>query len=286
MKFYNHNNRSQKIRRSIKPGNSKSLWPAIKCAKDLNHGGLPTTMLESGVEIPEENLSDRFAYYFDKKIKDVVSRVELDESVFNGNKKLECWDFIFIGKPAILSCIKTLKYKNSEGFDRIPQRIIVDGADVLIDPLTELFQRIYLQRTVPDQWLISKTILVYKNKGDAKSIENYRPIANLCSASKIFEKLILKRISEIKEQNNCDITGSNQHGFKRGMSTATILLTLQFQIARALDQNKFVLMSSLDLSAAFDVVNIELLKKRLKIAGFPVDVINLIRVWLEKMFTM
>jgi hypothetical protein len=43
-------------------------------------------------------------------------------------------------------------------------------------------------------------------------------------------------------------------------------------------------MSSLDLSAAFDVVNIELLIKRLKIAGFPLDVIDLIRVWLEKRF--
>ena len=284
LKFFYHKNRSKNIRKIIKPGNSKSLWSAVKCAKDLNHGSLPTTMLEGGEEILEENLSDRFACYFDKKIKNVVSQIELDENVFNGNKKLECQDLNFMDTPAILSCIKSLKNKNSEGFDRIPQRIIVDGADVLINPLTEMFKRIYFQRTVPDQWLISKTIPVYKNKGDAKSIENYRPIANLCSASKIFEKLILKRINEIQEENNCDITGSNQHGFKKGKSTATISLTLQSQIARALDENKFVLMSSLDLSAAFDVVNIELLIKRLKIAGFPMDVIDLIKVWLEKRF--
>jgi hypothetical protein len=43
-------------------------------------------------------------------------------------------------------------------------------------------------------------------------------------------------------------------------------------------------MSSLDLSAAFDVVNIELLIKRLVIAGFPMDVVDLIRVWLKKGF--
>jgi hypothetical protein len=55
-----------------------------------------------------------------------------------------------MGKPDILSCIKSLKNKNSVGFNRIPQRIIVDGADVLIDPLTEMFHRIYLQRTVPE----------------------------------------------------------------------------------------------------------------------------------------
>ena len=96
LKFYYHNNRARTIRRCIKPGNSKSLWTAVKCAKDQNHNGLPATMLESGVEIPKANLPDRFANYFDKKIKDVIGRIELDENVYNGNKRLECRDVDFI----------------------------------------------------------------------------------------------------------------------------------------------------------------------------------------------
>ena len=40
-------------------------------------------------------------------------------------------------------------------------------------------------------------------------------------------------------------------------------------------------MSSKDLSAAFDVVNIEILIKRLKIIGLPSDIIVLIKVWLN-----
>ena len=47
-----------------------------------------------------------------------------------------------------------IKIKNSEGYDRLPQRIIVDGATVLINPLTTLFNKIYHQKTIPDQWLI------------------------------------------------------------------------------------------------------------------------------------
>jgi hypothetical protein len=34
--------------------------------------------------------------------------------------------------------------KNSEGFNRIPQRIIVDGANALIISLAVLFEKIYL----------------------------------------------------------------------------------------------------------------------------------------------
>ena len=40
-------------------------------------------------------------------------------------------------------------------------------------------------------------------------------------------------------------------------------------------------MASLDLSAAFDLVNIELLVRRLRIMGLPRDLVRLIRVWLE-----
>ena len=107
--------------------------------------------------------------------------------------------------------------------------------------------------------LISKTIPIFKNKGDKKDIENYRPIANLCAASKVFEKLILKRILEIQESHNVDLTNSAQHGFKRKRSTASLSLTLQTLIAHALDDDNYAIMASLDLSAAFDVVNIKLL---------------------------
>ena len=39
-------------------------------------------------------------------------------------------------------------------------------------------------------------------------------------------------------------------------------------------------MASLDLSAAFDVVNVELLLKRLRIIGLPMDLIDLVSKWL------
>jgi hypothetical protein len=40
-------------------------------------------------------------------------------------------------------------------------------------------------------------------------------------------------------------------------------------------------MANLDLSAAFDVVIIKLLIKRLKILGLPMDVVDRIKLWLE-----
>ena len=43
-------------------------------------------------------------------------------------------------------------------------------------------------------------------------------------------------------------------------------------------------MASLDLSAAFDVVNIDLLLTRLETVGLPMDVVKLIKLWLENRY--
>jgi hypothetical protein len=114
--------------------------------------------------------------------------------------------------------------KNTEGYDRIPQRILIDGSEHLIAPLTKLFDLIYTHKQIPEQCKLVKTVPIYKNKGNINNITNYTPIENLCSISKLFEKLILKRILEIQKQNNVDITGQSQHGFKKGRGTATLSL--------------------------------------------------------------
>ena len=183
-------------------------------------------------------------------------------------------------KENITACLKELKTKNCEGFDRIPLRILKDGADVLSGPFSVLFSKIYKTKIIPDQWKIAKVIPLYK-KGDKSEMSNYRPISNLCSASKVFERLILKRLEQIEKDNDIDLTGKEQHGFKKNLSTTTAGLTLQSLIARNLDDDLYAAMASLDLSAAFDLVNLDLLMKRLKILGLPKDVRDLLEVWLR-----
>ena len=78
-----------------------------------------------------------------------------------------------------------------------------------------MFGNIYEKMTIPEQWKMAKITTVHK-KGAKNDISNYRPVANLCSASKIFEKLILQRIEEIHDVENVDLTSEDQHGFKKG----------------------------------------------------------------------
>jgi hypothetical protein len=61
----------------------------------------------------------------------------------------------------------------------------------------------------------------------------------------------------------------------------TAVLLIQSIITEHVDTNEFVGMASLDLSAAFDMVDIKLLVIRLTVLGLLGDVVDLIKLWLE-----
>ena len=162
----------------------------------------------------------------------------------------------------VSKAMKSIKIKNCEGYDRIPQCILNEGMELLLQPTHKLFNLIYTNRKIPEQWSISKIVLIFKT-GNKYEIDNYRPIANLCAMTKVYAQLIIDRLRDIESKTKCDLTGESQHGFKQKRSTTTAGMTIQSILTRALDQDNYALMSSIDLSAAFDVVNIKLLLKRL-----------------------
>ena len=49
-----------------------------------------------------------------------------------------------------------------------------------------------------------------------------------------------------------------------------------------MDDDCYVALAGIDLSAAFDVVDVELLVKQLTILGLPKDVVKLIKIWLNE----
>ena len=191
--------KSLNVRKGIIPGNSKSLWDAVKKAKDINSSGTPDVLFENDIKLNKKDHAVAFANFFSNKVYSIVNQTIINPNVYNGNRKVNVPNEFFMTSADISDCLKTIKNKNCEGYDRIPQKILADGASNLIIPLTGLFDRIYTQKSIPEQWSIAKVIPIFK-KGLKCNFENYRPIANLCSTSKLFEKLILKRMPEYRDQ--------------------------------------------------------------------------------------
>ena len=127
IKSYYHGITKNKVRKDILPGNTKSLWNAVKIAKDQNAEKLPNKLYKGGEEIEGKNACNEFAKFFDDKVKNIVETAMVDENIYNGVQKVQANNKMFMDEQSVRECILSLKIKNSEGFDRIPQRILIEG---------------------------------------------------------------------------------------------------------------------------------------------------------------
>jgi hypothetical protein len=75
------------------------------------------------------------------------------------------------------------------------------SSPLIISPLTYTCNRMITTGTFPDRLKFSEIKPIYK-KGDKTLISNYRPISLLPAFSKIFEKLIYKRLYHHLTLNN------------------------------------------------------------------------------------
>jgi hypothetical protein len=74
------------VRRGILPGNSKSLWDAVKIAKNKGVEVIPQVLYLNQQEIKKENSQDVFAGFFFFIIRAIINSSNINEEVNNGKK--------------------------------------------------------------------------------------------------------------------------------------------------------------------------------------------------------
>ena len=92
---------------------------------------------------------------------------------------------------------------------------------------------------------------IYK-KGDKSLPKNYRPILLTCISCRIMEHIVLSSMSRYFSKN--DIITPLQHGFRKGFSTVTQLITVLDDWSSSLDKRIRTDVLLLDFSKAFDSV--------------------------------
>jgi hypothetical protein len=76
--FFN-NTKCRRVRDSIVPGNSGSLWKAVSVAKDINHNQLPKPLFANNVKINEGDTADLMCllYILIKKLETLSAQLSL-----------------------------------------------------------------------------------------------------------------------------------------------------------------------------------------------------------------
>ena len=125
-----------------------------------------------------------------------------------------------------------------------------------------MFNLSFEQGIFPSSLKVSKVVPIHK-KGDKSILSNYRPISILSVFSKLFEKLVHKRL--ISYLCHKRIIYNKQFGFRPGYSTYMALLDCCDKIANAFENKEFVIGIFFFLSKAFDCISHDILLDNIRI---------------------
>ncbi|KAK4832087.1 hypothetical protein QYF61_020702 [Mycteria americana] len=166
----------------------------------------------------------------------------------------------------------------SMGPDEIHPRVLKELAEVLTKPLCVIYQQSWLTGEVPADWRLANVTPIFK-KGWKEDLGNYRPVSLTLVPGKLMEQIILSAITRHVE-NNQGIKPS-QHGFRKGRSCLTNLISFYDKVTCLVDEGKAVDVVYLDFSKAFDTVSHSILLGKLAAHGLDGCTLHWVKNWLD-----
>ena len=236
----------------------------------------------------EEDLAKVFNCFFKSKVEKIekeIPKKDID-STHKLREKMNGRNLEFSIKPVtikqVLKAIKCLKNKTSSGIDFISPKLLKQTADIIAAPLTFIINNSIEEGVFPQSWKTAKVIPIFKKKGSKAEKENYRPVSNLKSASKVIELIVNKQVLNFFETNG--LFPGSQHGFRGKRSTFSAVATMHEIWLKNHEKKEHQAISFLDLSAAFDTLSKDIFCQKLEVYGFNETSVNWFRSYLSNRF--
>uniref|UniRef100_A0A452HPE5 Reverse transcriptase domain-containing protein n=1 Tax=Gopherus agassizii TaxID=38772 RepID=A0A452HPE5_9SAUR len=165
-----------------------------------------------------------------------------------------------------------------EGPDNLHPRILKELAHEIASPLARVFNESVNSGVVPYDWRTANIVPIFK-KGEKSDLSNYRPVSLTSVVCKVLEKILKEKVvKDIEVNGNWD---KLQHGFIKGRSCQTNLISFFERVTDYLDKGNAVDLIYLDFSKAFDIVPHGELLVKLEKMGINMKIERWIRNWLK-----
>ena len=171
---------------------------------------------------------------------------------------------IDFGPPVVHTKLCQLKLDKAPGPDRLYSTVLREVADEIARPLSIIFQDSMINGEVPISWKQANVTPIFK-KGRRNLPNNYRPVSLTSQVGKLMEAIIRDAIVDHLREH--ELIKGSQHGFCKGRSCLTNLLTVLEHITKYVDEGYPVDVVYLDFSKAFDRVPHARLVNKLRAHG-------------------
>ncbi len=218
--------------------------------------------------------ADDFATFFTNKTKTVSSQfsppLTQDPQPTRSTAQTPIFSFCPLTEAEVSKLLLS-SHPTTCPLDPIPSHLLQAISPALLPALTHIINTSFLTGIFPTAFKQARvTPLLKKLTLNTSLFENYRPISLLPFIAKTLERVVFNQVSLFLSQNNK--LDTKQSGFRSGHSTETALLSVTEALRIAKANSKSSVLILLDLSAAFDTVNHQILLSTLSsldITGIP-----------------
>ena len=217
-------------------------------------------------------MSECFASSFSSVYVRSIPRNDCPHQTFSGTISN-----LLITPAAVAAYLGDLQPNSTMGDDGLHPRLLKSLSNELSLPLSMIFNSSLHTGILPIEWLISIIVPIYKKSRRFDPL-NYRPISLTSVPCKVFERMIVKHITNYLESN--DLISPHQFGFRSGHSTTDQLLLTYNDLTKAIDEGRTVDLIFFDFSKAFDTVSHVVLLQKLLSLGVSGELLDWINVFL------
>ena len=146
----------------------------------------------------------------------------------------------------------------SPGADQMHNTLLKRHTLIFIFALVHLFQAVLRTGFIPTAWRHAEIVLIPKPGKDPKTVKGYRPISLLPSIGKLFDKIATYKIRD--KLMSLGWFMSEQSGFLRLHGCPDHLYRLSRDGAEAMQVGEETTVVSLDVEAAFDTIDHDILR--------------------------
>ena len=200
----------------------------------------------------------------------------MDHAAYDGNlvrSKLET--FKAVDLEYVRKLIQKAPNKTCD-LDPIPTSILKATIDTIAPIVLKIINTSLDTSKMPSAFKTAIVKPLLKKPGLDLIHKNYRPVSNLAFISKLIEQSVIDQLE--KHSTNNDLDDNLQSACRPHHSTETALLHIVDDLLVTMDSRHAILLGMLDLSAAFDTINHDIMLERLSSSqGLAIPVIK----WFE-----